>query len=73
MPSREAAFVARVSAVLHGSLSPHEILWQLSYADGLNYVTAWWELYYERCAGGTIYHGVDCRRVRLESEGGEVI
>jgi hypothetical protein len=65
--------VARVSAVLHGSLSPDEILWKLSYADGLQFVTSWWENHFERCAGGTIYHGVDCRRVRLDSEGGELI
>jgi hypothetical protein len=28
-------YVADISAVLHGSLTPHQILWDLSYARGL--------------------------------------
>ena len=68
-PSMAASYVAKVSAVLSGSLTPHQILWELPLADGLQFVTYWWNHLYERAIGGTVFHGVDC--VRLRSENGE--
>ena len=75
MPSMAASNVAKVSAVLHGSLTPHQILWELPLADGLQFVTYWWNHFYERAIGGTVFHGVDCVRPRREDEqeGGEIV
>ena len=66
-PGWEASYVAKVSAVLHGSLAPHQILWELPLADGLQFVTYWWNHLYERAIGGTVFHGVDCVRPRREN------
>jgi len=75
MPSMAASYVAKVSAVLHGSLTPQQILWELPLADGLQYVTYWWNHFFERAIGGTVFHGVDCRRIRREGheESGEIV
>ncbi len=35
-------YVADISAVLHGSLTPHAILWNLSYARGLQLQIEYW-------------------------------
>ena len=35
-------YVADLSAVLHGSLTPREILWDLSYARGLQLQIEYW-------------------------------
>jgi hypothetical protein len=74
-PGWEASYVAKVSAVLNGSITPHQILWELPLSDGLQFVTYWWNYFYERAMGGTVFHGVDCRRVRREEEqeGGEIV
>lgn len=75
-PGWEASYVAKVSAVLNGSITPHQIRWELPLADGLRFVTYWWNFYCERIhSGGVVYHGVDCRRVQDEddTEGGEIV
>ena len=74
-PGWEASYVSKVSAVLHGSLTPHQIRWELPLADGLQFVTYWWNHCYERAIGGTVFHGVDCVRPRREDEqeGGEIV
>lgn len=74
-PGWEASYVAKISAVLHGSLTPHQIRWELSVADGMRFVTCWWNHFYERAIGSTVFHGVDCRRIRREGheESGEIV
>jgi hypothetical protein len=67
-PGWEASYVAKISAVLHGSLTPHQIRWELPLADGLRFVTYWWNHFFERYVGGTVFHGVDCVRPRREEE-----
>jgi len=69
-PGWEASYVAKISAVLSGSLTPHQIRWELSVADGMRFVTCWWNHFYERAIGSTVFHGVDCRRVQREEEQG---
>ena len=75
-PGWEASYVSKISAVLHGSLTPAQIRWELPLADGLRFVTYWWNYFYERIhSGGVVYHGVDCRRVQddAEQDGGEIV
>ena len=74
-PGWEASYVAKISAVLNGSLTPHEIRWELPLADGMRFVTCWWNHFYERAIGSTVFHGVDCRRIRREgdNERGETV
>jgi len=74
-PGWEASYVSKISAVLHGSLTPHQIRWELSVADGMRFVTCWWNHFYERAIGSTVFHGVDCRRIRREGheESGEIV
>jgi hypothetical protein len=74
-PGWEASYVAKVSAVLSGSLTPYQIRWELSVADGMRFVTCWWNHFFERAIGGTVFHGVDCRRIRHEGdeESGETV
>jgi len=74
-PGWEASYVAKISAVLHGSLTPAQIRWELPLADGLQYVTYWWNHFFERAIGSTVFHGVDCRRIRREGdeESGETV
>lgn len=35
-------YVAVISASLHGSMTPHEILWDISLARGRQLEIAWW-------------------------------
>ena len=50
-PGWEASYVSKISAVLNGSLTPHEIRWELSVADGMRFVTCWWNHFFERAIG----------------------
>ena len=74
-PGWEASYVAKISAVLSGSLTPYQIRWELSVSDGMRFVTCWWNHFFERAIGGTVFHGVDCRRIRSEGdeESGEIV
>jgi hypothetical protein len=67
-PGWEATYIAQVSAVLYGSLTPAQIRWDLPLADGLRFVTYWWNHYYERAMHGVVFHGVDCRKARRHTE-----
>jgi len=41
----------------------------------MRFVTCWWNHFYERAIGATVFHGVDCRRIRREGdeESGEIV
>lgn len=59
-PGIEADYIAKVSAVTGMDL--HGIRWNLALADGLRFVTWWWNHHFERVSkGGIIYHGIECR------------
>lgn len=42
MPGDAMTYVATISAVLHGSMTPREILWHLSLARGRQLEIEWW-------------------------------
>lgn len=42
MPGDASCYVAHVSAVLHGSLTPHQIKWHLSLAEGYQLEAQYW-------------------------------
>src|SRR5688572_1692075 len=54
MPGRAMAYTATVSAVLHGSMSMHDILWNLSLARGRQLEMEWW----------IVTRGIECVRRR---------
>lgn len=41
MPGEGVGYCARLSEVLHGSLTPAQILGELSYADGIRLLNQW--------------------------------
>lgn len=42
MPGDSSYYVMRLSAVLHGSLTPHQIRWHLALCEGYAYEAQYW-------------------------------
>lgn len=53
-----------MSAVLFGSLTPHEIEWNLPLSEGLQYEAAWWMLYFDPLSK----KGIECVRPSAERD-----
>ena len=52
-----------LSAVLQGSMTRHDILWNLPLSEGREYQAAWWMFYVEQAHSFGVTHGIDVSRV----------